>query len=89
MSEIDWNPWKMTTFGFLLVGATALVTTLVMGYRDYHEDVKPTRATSHSTALVQKASVPSRIDVEACHAYAQQRAGDEDAYRICMRQKGY
>src|SRR3989442_5105834 len=77
MSETDWNPWKMTTFGLLLVGATALVTTLVMGYRDDHEDVNQTGATSRANALVRKTSVPSQIDVEACQAYAQQRTGDK------------
>src|SRR5438445_1221275 len=70
MSETDWNPWKMTTFGLLLVGATALVTTLVMGYRDDREDVNQTGATSRANALVRKTSVPSQIDVEACQAYA-------------------
>ncbi len=92
MSETDWNPWKMTTFGLLLVGATALVTTLVVGYRDDHVDVKQTRAASHTNASPRKASVPSQIDVEACQAYAQQRSGDKTnqaAYRSCMRQKGY
>ncbi len=77
MSETDWNPWKMTTFGLLLVGATALVTTLVMGYRDDREDVNQTGATSRATALVRKNSVPSQIDVEGCQAYAQQRTGDK------------
>jgi len=65
MSETDWNPWKMTTFG------------LVMGYRDDREDVNQTGATSRVNALVRKTSVPSQIDVEACQAYAQQRTGDK------------
>lgn len=77
MPETDWNPWKMTTYGLLLVGATALVTTLVMGYRADHEDVKQTGATSRGNAPVRKISVPSQIDVEACHAYALQRAEDK------------
>jgi len=77
MSETDWNPWKMTTFGLLLVGATALVTTLVMGYRDDREDVNQTGATSRANALVRKNSVPSQIDVEGCQAYAQQQTGDK------------
>ena len=77
MLETDWNPWKMTTFGLLLVGATALVTTLVMGYRADHVDVKPTGAVSHANESVRKASVPSQFDVEACRAYAKQRTGDK------------
>jgi len=77
VSETIWNAWKMTTFGLLLVGATALVTTLIMGYRDDREDVNQTGATSRANALVRKTSVPSQIDVEACQAYAQQRTGDK------------
>src|SRR3989475_9568343 len=77
MSEADWKPWKMTTFGLLLVGATALVTTLVMGYRADREDVKQSKATSRANAPVRKTSVPSQIEVEACQAYAQQRTGDK------------
>ncbi len=86
MSETDWNPWKMTTFGLLLVGATALVTTLVMGYRADRVDVKQTRAASHANASARTVPVPSPIDVEACQAYAQQ---DQAAYRSCMHHKGY
>src|SRR3989442_13594033 len=77
MSEADWKPWKITTFGLLLVGATALVTTLVMGYRADREDVKQSKATSRANAPVRKTSVPSQIEVEACQAYAQQRTGDK------------
>jgi hypothetical protein len=32
MSENNWNLWKMTTLGLLLVGATVLVTALAMEY---------------------------------------------------------
>src|SRR6266571_5348914 len=64
----------MTTFGLLLVGATALVTTLVMSYRADHDDVKQTGASSHANASARKASVPSQLEVAACQAYAQQRA---------------
>ena len=77
MTETDWTPWKMTTFGFLLVGATALVATLVMGYRDDREDVEQSKATSRANTSTRKALVPSQIDVEACQAYAQQRAEDK------------
>jgi len=82
MTETDWNPWKMTTFGLLLVGATALVTTLVMGYRADREDDKQSRAASRVNASVRKTSVPSQIEVEACQAYAQQRTGDKTTDRV-------
>src|SRR5207302_1424322 len=74
--------WKMTTFGLLLVGATALVTTLVMGYRADREDDKQSRAASRVNASVRKTSVPSQIEVEACQAYAQQRTGDKTTDRV-------
>jgi hypothetical protein len=77
MTEADWNPWKMTTLGLLLAGVTALVTTLVMGYRADREDVKQGGAVSHANASVRKASVQSQVDVEACQASAQQRAEDK------------
>jgi hypothetical protein len=96
MSENIWHPWKMTTAGLLLVGATVLVTTLVMGYRNNPQEAPMPRATIHSSGSVLKASVPSQIDVDTCNAYAQQRAGAvggeteyRAAYRSCMRQKGH
>ena len=77
MSETIWNVWKMTTFGLLLVGATALVTTLVMSYRADHDDLKQTGAASRANASARKASVPSQLEVAACRAYAQQRTEDK------------
>src|SRR5712691_12895808 len=77
MSETIWNAWKMTTFGLLLVGATALVTTLVMSYRADHDDLKQTGAASHANASARKASVPSQLEVAACQVYAQQRTEDK------------
>ncbi len=77
MSETNWRPWKMTTFGLLLAGAMGLVTTLVMGYRADRENVKQTGAASRANASARKASVQSQIDVEACQASAQQRTEDK------------
>src|SRR5881397_2698679 len=77
MSETIWNAWKMTTFGLLLVGATALVTTLVMSYRADHDDLKQTGAVSRANVSARKASVPSQLEVAACRAYAQQRTEDK------------
>jgi len=76
MPEAIWNVWKMTTFGLLLVGATALVMTLVMSYRSDHDDVKQTGAASQANAPARKASVPSQLEVAECRAYAQQRSED-------------
>src|SRR5256712_6357639 len=67
----------MTTFGLLLVGATALVTTLVMSYRADHDDLKQTGAASRANASARKASLPSQLEVAACRAYAQQRTEDK------------
>ena len=77
MTETDWTPWKMTTFGFLLVGATALVTTLIMGFWADREDAKQSRAASRANASARKALVPSQVDGEACQAYAQRRTEDK------------
>lgn len=95
MPENSWHPWRMTTVGLLLVGATVLVTTLVMGYRNNPQEAPMPRATIHSSGSVRETSVPSQIDVDACIAYARQRSGavgDTEyraAYRFCMRQKGH
>ena len=77
MSEAIWNAWKMTTFGLLLVGATALVMTLVMSYRADHDDVKQTGAASQANASARKASVPSQLEVAECRGYAQQQSKDK------------
>jgi hypothetical protein len=88
MTETDWNPWKMATFSLLLVGATALVTTLVMGYRADREDVKQNRAASRANTSMRKTSLPSQIDVEKCQAYALQRTGDKTADMVKVGAKG-
>src|SRR2546426_10317964 len=77
VSETIWNARKMTTFVLLLVGATALVTTLVMSYRADHDDLKQTGAASRANASARKASLPSQLEVAACRAYAQQRTEDK------------
>ena len=77
MIDADWTPWKMTTFGLLLVGATALVTTLVMGYWADREDAKQTRAASRANGPARKPSVSRQVGVEACQAYAHQRTEDK------------
>ena len=74
MPEKNWNPWKMTTLGLLLVGATALVTTLVLGYRSDQEETKHPRTATYSGSPVRKVSTPSQMDVDACNAYAEQRS---------------
>ena len=77
MIEADWTPGKMTTFGLLLVGATALVTTLIMGYWADREDAKQTRAASRADGSARKPSVPRQVGVEACQAFAHQRTEDK------------
>lgn len=74
MSETNLNPWRMTTLGLLLVGATALVTTLVLGYRSDQENTRQTRIATYSGSSVRKVSTPSQIDVDSCNAYAEQRS---------------
>ena len=95
MPENIWNPWRMMALGLLLVGATVLVTTLVMGYRGAQWELTPSQPPMHSNAPARVVSVPSQMDVEACNAYARQRTGKsitdgseyQAAYRSCMRQK--
>ena len=95
--ENIWNPWRMMALGLLLVGATVLVTTLVMGYRGVPWERTPSQSLMHSNTPGRAVSVPNRIDVGECNAYARQRTGRsiadgseyESAYRFCMHQKGY
>ncbi|TAL12216.1 MAG: hypothetical protein EPO02_02310 [Nitrospirae bacterium] len=97
MPENIWNPWRMMALGLLLVGATVLVTTLVMGYRGVPWELAPSRSLMHSNGPVRAVAVPNQIDVGECNASARHRtwssmaAGSEyeSAYRFCMHQKGY
>lgn len=97
MPEYDWNQWKMTTFGFLFAGAIALMTTLVLGYRDEQGGIRPLPAGMHGNTSAYRVSLPNQSDVETCNAYAKRQAVGsvaggaeyEAAYRSCMRQKGY
>ena len=97
MSENIWNQWKMTTLGLLFVGATALMTTLMLGHGGDQQAARPIRSMMHSNVSAGKVSMPSQSDVEACNAYARREAAAgvaggaryEAAYRSCMRQRGY
>lgn len=94
MPENIWNPWRMMALGLLLVGATVLVMTLVMGYRGAQWELTPSQPPMYSNAPARAGSVPTRMDVDACNAYARQQSATGDAqyqtaYRVCMRQKGY
>lgn len=95
MPENIWHPWKVATIGLLLVGTTALVTTLVMGYRSNQQEPQMPWATMHSSVSVGEAAMPIQIDVDACNVYAQKRAGEASGaeyravHRSCMRQKGH
>jgi len=104
MSDQNWNSWKVTTLALLLMGATSLVTTLVVGYRSENSSHA---GTAYSGSSARKVLATNPVDVSACHAYAEQRLGHGEpfmqginetrshdgeyqaAYLACMRRKGY
>jgi hypothetical protein len=62
MADISWNPWKLTTIGLALVGATALVTGLVVANRgnDRAAVQQPAPATAPAAdALAPVAPIPT------------------------------
>lgn len=97
MPENIWNPWRMMALGLLLVGATVLVMTLVMGFQGVPWELTSGQSLMRSNVPARAVSVPNRIDVGECNAYARQRSGRsladgfeyESAYGFCMHQKGY
>jgi len=101
MNDTNWNPWKMTTISLLLVGSTAMVTTIVLEYRSDQGNSNQTRTATYSNSSVWKVSTPDRIKVDACKSYAEQQSSRnirefgkglspyQAAYRSCMREMGY
>jgi len=74
MSENNWNPWKLTTIGLLLVIATALVTGLVVANWSGKERAKPI-ATAPRGPVRHTEATPSAADIEACNQYAKSVVG--------------
>jgi len=77
MTDANRNPWKMTTIGLLLVGSTAMVTTVVLEYRSDQGDWNQMRTATYSNPSVRKLSTPSRIDVDACKSYAERQSSSD------------
>jgi len=100
MTDTNWNPWRMTTISLLLVGSTAMVTTIVLEYRSEENNSNQIRTATFSSSSVWKVSTPSRKNVDACKSYAVQQSSSKSrefgkdsnyqaAYRSCMREMGY
>ena len=68
MAEMPLNPWKLTTIGLVLVGATALITTLVIGQRGDSPSQAP---------KVKETQRNLQADVNACNQAAAEQVGSK------------
>ena len=75
MAEGQYNPWKLTTIGLLLVLATALITALVMANWGANDKPQVPKAATGGTA--RPAVIPTAADIETCNAQAKAQAGDK------------
>ena len=74
MTNGTMNPWKLTTIGLLLVGATALVTTFVVGQRSEPEEAqKPQPRSSAPRSSAVERPRPSQAMIANCNEYAEAR----------------
>ncbi len=71
MPDMTLNPWKLTTIGLLLVGATALVTTFVVGQKsDTVSPNAPAKSQKKNTAIEHHRN--TQMDIDTCmHAGVQ------------------
>lgn len=89
MAGNDWNPWKLTTIGMALVGATALVTGLVVaqwsGGSAERRSTEPAPAKAEAPAARRAESaapaapkVPTQAAIDACHQSAATQVGQRN-----------
>lgn len=82
MTEIRWNPWKLTAIGMALVMVTALATSLVVAAWTARDDtpettkVAPASPAPASPAPARRVAAPSQADIDACNAQARAASGD-------------
>ena len=74
MADGTLNPWKVATIGLLLVGATALVTTFVVGQKSDNTS-ESQKAKSKSSAI--DTHRITQTDINACNQFAASQTGDK------------
>lgn len=76
MADMTLNPWKFATIGILLIGATALVTTLVVGQRTGTEGTKAVPTPQKKKASIEHHRA-TQADVDACNQQAAASTGSK------------
>ncbi len=69
-SNISMNPWKLSTIGLLVIGATALTTTFVVGQKSPVETAKETQSQLPGAHKTQHATNPTTGHAQPSHAVA-------------------
>ncbi len=76
MADLTLNPWKLATIGLLLVGATALVTTFVVGQKSDTESTSaPTKPLKKNAAIEHHRN--TQADIDTCNRLASSSMGDK------------
>lgn len=73
MATVTIDPWKATTIGLVLVAATALVTTFVVGQKS--ETEPPNQAQMKNRAVQHHRT--TQAEIEQCNQYAAAQVGDK------------
>lgn len=64
------NPWKVTTIGLVLVAATALVTTFVIGQKSETESTTTAPTTQKKKVSMDQPRRATQADIDACNQKA-------------------
>ena len=76
MADLTLNPWKLATIGLLLVGATALVTTFVVGQKSDTESTSaPAKPQKKNAAIEHHRN--TQTDIDTCNRLASSSMGDK------------
>lgn len=76
MPDMTLNPWKVATIGLLLVGATALVTTFVVGQKsDSESPSAPAKPLKKNAAIEHHRN--TQADIDTCNRLASSSMGDK------------
>ena len=76
MADMSLNPWKLTTIGLLLVGATALVTTFVVGQKSDTESTSAPAKSQKKNASIEHHR-NTQADIDTCNRLAASSTGDK------------
>jgi hypothetical protein len=77
MAEMPLNPWKLTTIGLVLVGATALIATLVVGQRGDSLSEAPRVKSTEPKGSAVETHRNLQADINTCNQAAADQVGSK------------